>query len=113
MSKFIAYNIDWDIDQESFIAAFEDMPYDKAAEKLGVPKETYANMTTSERNDYAYDVFRHNRKSAEDIFDLPEEIEIPEEFNITSENDDMEEVTDWISDTYGWCINRYDVKKAI
>ena len=41
--------------------------------------------------------------------ELPKEVELPEE--ITSEiNDlDMDIITDYLSDTYGWLVESYDV----
>ena len=112
MPKFIAYDINWDIDMDNIFSAFDEMTVEKASNILGIPCTTYSNMTTEERHDYIYDTYHHNRKSASELFDLPEEIEIPDVFEIKSENDDMSDVTDWISDEYGWCINGYSVKAA-
>lgn len=112
MSRFIAYDILWDFDEEEILEAIDRLTYQTAAEILGLPKERYANMTTSERHDVALDVFHHRPGAADELFGLPEEVEIPQEFGITSEQDDFGEVTDWLSDEYGFFIKGYRVKRG-
>lgn len=112
MSKYIAYDINWDIDRSEAIEALSEMSCESAAKLLGIGKERYANMNTCERIDYAYDVFRHSPGVMDELFNLPDEIEIPDVFGITGEDDDFSEVTDWMSDEYGFCINGYQVRKA-
>lgn len=92
-----AYNIQWDIDIEEAIDVLDDSSYADAAEILGISKERYANMTTSERYDYAYSYFYHCPGALEDLFELPTSVEIPDD--ITDEDD----VSDWLSDEYGFC----------
>jgi hypothetical protein len=110
--KFIAYDIDWNYEIEEVSAQLDNLTYENAAARLGIPKDRYANMTTDERLDYALDVLRHNKTTVADFFNLPEEVEIPEELEITDINDDMSDVTDWLSDEYGFYINGYQVKEA-
>lgn len=111
-NKFIAYDIDWDINMEEIYEVFDAMPYKKAAEALGLSSERYANMHTDERHDYIFDCFHHNRTNAAEFVGLPDEVEIPDEFGITNTDDDMQYVTDWLSDEYGYCINGYKVRKS-
>lgn len=109
-SKFVAYEIDWDIGIEDIYNLLDDMECREAAEFLGISIDEYANMSVTDRHDYAYDDFHHNRLDWEPYFNLPDEVEIPDEFEITSTDDDMQYVTDWLSDTYGFCIKGYKVK---
>lgn len=74
-----AYNIDWVINIEEAYDKLDDMNYKKAASVIEVPADTYANMTTEERHEYAYDFFRHCPGALDNFIGLPSEIEIPEE----------------------------------
>ena len=113
MSKFIAYDINWDVDIDEIYDLLDDSTVAKAAELLEISPERYAAMTTEERHDYAYDKIRHNRLDAAEMVGLPDEVEIPEDileyYEITSVDDDMSYITDWLSDEYGYCINGYEV----
>lgn len=113
MAKFVAVNIDWDVDMDEVFETLDTMTTEQAAEALGVPKETYSNMHTEERHDYAYDVFHHRPAMLDEFLGLPDKVEIPEEFGIDSTQADCSDVTDWLSDEYGYCINGYDVVEAI
>ena len=113
MSKLIAHNIDWNVDMDEIYELLDNSTAEKAAELLEISPERYAAMTTEERHDYAYDEVHHHRLDAADMVGLPEEVEIPEDvleyYEITSVNDDMSDITDWLSDEYGYCINGYEV----
>ena len=101
-----ATNIQWDIDFDDVWEVLADMDYRKAADVLEIPYETYANMTTEERDDYAYDYFRHRPGALCDFLGLPDEVDIPSEFD-PSDDYYEEDITDWLSDEYGYCINVY------
>ena len=98
-----AYNIDWDIDIEEALEQLDEMDYKKAAFVIGVSADLYANMTTEERNDYAYDLWRHCPGLLEEFVGLPSEVKIPKELQ------DDADITDWLSDEYGFCINGYQL----
>lgn len=93
-----AYDIKWDIDVEDAYDKLDDMTSEKAAEALDLPKEKYANMTTSERHDYAYDAFHHNKVDLAEFMGLPDEVEIPKSVGTNDED-----ISDWLSDQYGYC----------
>lgn len=100
----IASDIEWDIDMDEIYEKMDEIAIDKAAEILGISAVRYGNMTPSEQHDLIYDTIHHNRKSmfmAEELFDLPEEIVLPDELK------DTDDITDYISDTYGFCIEGY------
>ena len=75
----------------------DEMTAEKAAEALDISCERYANMTTNERHAYAYDRFHHHFADLYDFLGLPEEVEIPKELT------DEEDISDWLSDEYGYC----------
>lgn len=113
--RIIAYNIDWDVDMDEIYELLDNSTVEKAAELLEISPERYAAMTTEERHDYAYDKVHHNRLAAAEMVGLPDEVEIPEDileyYEITSVDDDMSDITDWLSDKYGYCIYGYEVKE--
>ena len=102
-----ATNILWDVDFWEVYEKLDQMSYDKAAEALGVPSVTYANMTTAERHDYAYELFRHSPAALDEFLGLPNEIDIPEELT------DDEDISDWLSDTYGYCHKGFNLIEDI
>ena len=104
--KRIAYNIDWDIDIEEVYECLDEMTHELAAEAIGVPVNHYANMTTEERHDYAYDTFRHCPAELDEFLGLPDKVPIPDDV-------EDEDVADWLSDVYGYCINGLDIKPEL
>ena len=87
----------------------DDMSCQKAATALNIPVETYANMTTSERHDYAYDLFHRCPTELHEFMGLPDEVEIPEEFNKPSDDCFPEDISDWLSDEYGFCHGGFEI----
>jgi hypothetical protein len=100
-----ASNIKWDIDMDEVYERLDEMSADSAAQALSVPTKTYANMTTVERHDYAYDLFHHSSAALDEFFELPDEIEIPEELK------DDDDISDWLSDKFGFCHSWFDIVK--
>lgn len=96
-APIIASNIQWDYDFDEIYEKLDSMSAENAAEALGISYERYANMTTEERHDYAYDLFHHCPGAACEFLGLPNEIEIPAELT------DEEDISDWLSDEYGYC----------
>ena len=101
-----AYNINWSIDYDEVYEKLDDMTVDKAAAALEIPKGRYANMSTEERHDYAYDFFRHDPGALDEFLELPSEVEIPKDIEDLSDDN---VITDWLSDTFGYCIEGYDL----
>ena len=93
-----ATDIQWDIDMDEVYEKLDDMSCENASEALGVSYRQYADMTTGERHDLAYDIFRHSPGALFDFLGLPEEVEIPEEVG-----DNEEDISNWLSDTFGYC----------
>lgn len=106
-----AYNIDWLVDLDEVYEILDDMSFEKAALAIGVPPIIWANMTTEERHDKAYSLFHHCPATLDEFLNLPNEVEIPDE--LIDEND----ITDYLCDTFGYCIGKngyslsIDIKK--
>jgi len=98
-----ATNIRWDIDFDEVYEKLDEMTYEAAAEAIGVPAETYANMTTEERHDYAYDLFHHSPATLDEFMGLPNEVIIPDELNKPDDEYYVDDISDWLSDEYGFC----------
>lgn len=92
-----AYNIKWDIDIDDAIDTLDEMTSEDAAKVLELPEKRYANMTTSDRYDYAYSYFERCHGAMEGLFRLPNSVEIPKDMS------DEDEISDWLSDEYGFC----------
>ena len=88
-------NIIWNIEMKQILEKLDDMTADDAAKALGIPYQTFVNMSTSEIHDYAYDMFKHNQSAAAEFMELPEEVEIPD-----SVGTDEDDISDWLSDKF-------------
>lgn len=102
-------NIQWDIDFDEVYERLDNMEYTTASKAIGIPAERYANMTTEERHDYAYDLFHHSPASLDEFIGLPDEIELPEELNKPNDDYYTEDISDWLSDTYGFCHKGFEI----
>ena len=103
-----AYEIKWNIDIKESYEKLDEMTAEAAASALEIPVNTYGNMTTEERHDYAYDKFHHCPAALEEFLGMPDEVEIPEEIASDPEYSDnydglVECISDWLSDEYGYC----------
>ena len=92
-----AINIEWDIDIEDGLCVLDEMTYKNAAEALGISADTYANMTTDERDEYATEVFEKSPSTLIEIVGLPDTVEIPKDLK------NNEDISDWLSDEFGFC----------
>lgn len=108
-------NIQWDIDVSDAIDALLEKRTEAAAEILGIPSDQYANMTTSERVDYANDLFRRSPATMEEMYNLPNEVELPEELAKEAGTDDPyeDDITEWLSDEYGTCVSGWNFDSEI
>lgn len=100
-TKMRIRNIKWDIDMDNVLETIGEMTVKEVAEVLGLPEEAYADMNSSERNDYIYDVFEHSPEAKADLLCLPSEADIP---------DDTEEIADYLSDKYEFCVISFEIQ---
>ena len=92
-----AINIEWDVDIEDGLYILDEMTYKKAAEILGISADTYANMTSDERDEYATEVFEKSPSTLIEMVGLPDIVELPKHLK------DVESISDWLSDEFGFC----------
>ena len=102
----VAYDIQWDVDMDDIYEKFDDMSVEKAADILACPKRVYANMHDGERHDLIHDRFHHNMLDAAEFVGLPNEVALPKE--IIAEED----ISNYLSDEYGYCYEGYSLKEA-
>ena len=108
-----ACNILWDVDVNDGLCVLHEMTYKRAAAALGISPERYVNMTDSEKDDYAESVlYRYGRVTSDlrELLGLPNEVEIPENVDVSKDDRYMESVADWLSDTYGYCVGGFEVR---
>ena len=101
--KVTAKNIQWDIDFDEVYEKLDEMTYENAASAMGISAERYANMTTEERHDLAYDLFHHSPGELDEFMGLPDEIEIPNGLT------DDEDISEWLSEMYGFCHKGFEL----
>ena len=92
-----AYDIEWDIDPKEALEHLDEMTNAKAAKSLDLTEDKYASLSISERHDLALDIWKHSPSSLEEIMGLPDKVEIPTD--LTNEED----ISDWLSEEYGFC----------
>ena len=95
-----AYDIGWNIDVDEAVDELMSMTVYNAAELLGVSSVAFASMSEDERRGCAETEFNHNPILMERVMDLPDEIEVPDCYT----EDDDEDIANWISSAYGFCI---------
>lgn len=91
-------NIIWDVDMDDVYENLDEMTAEKAAEALGISQKRYANMSTAERHDYAYEVFHGHDAAIGEFMGLPTEMDVPDDIDT-----DEDSVGDYLSDKYGYC----------
>ena len=104
----IIKNIKWDIDEAELYEIAEEKTCAQMSAILNILETRYANMTTSEREDYIYEAYRHNSMDIETLLGVPSEIEVPLEIE-----DDEDAINDWLSDTYGYCYSYFDLEERM
>lgn len=103
-----AYNIQWDVNLDDFLEALDHMTTKNAAKSIGVSPGVYQTMPKVQIRDYARPVFSTSKTDIANYIGLPSEVEIPD----TIEHDD-ETISDWLSDTYGFCHTGFELTTVI
>ena len=101
----IAYNIKWDVDFVDFLETINGMTDGYASKALDCPIETYSAMNEEKFYDFVYKFYENNTDKLYEIMELPTEVEI------SSGIFDDEEVSDWLSDEYGFCHAGFELKE--
>lgn len=99
-----AVEIQWDIDRdEVYERIYSTAPKDVAV-LIGMAPEAFEELSAEDRRDVAYDKFRHCPALLDDFMGLPDEVDIPPELT------DSEDISEWLSDKYGFCHEGFQLK---
>jgi len=113
--RYKTTNILWDIDKDEILEKLDTMSVDEAAKALKCTEKeekAFKAMSDEERDDFALSQIHHNVITAADFLGIPTEVEIPEDFD--NNDEDFEElVSDWLSDTYGYCHEGFDLEELM
>ena len=100
----VAYDIKWNIDMSDVLKQLDEMSAKTASEALDIPYHIYANMSTDERHNFAYDRFHHNYCDKAEFMGIPEEILIPKELV------DEEDISEWLTNEKEYCHEGFRLK---
>ena len=104
LKRRAAVNIDWDVDLDEAIEKLQSLSVESQAELFSC-KEWYLKATPDQRTGMAESYFNHCPAFVAELMELPDEVEIPDDLV------EDEDVTNWLSDTYGFCINGWDLEE--
>ncbi len=96
-------NIQWDWDRDMVCEKVDSL--DTIADTISLFKLDPQTVRDAEGNDediydLCVDSLRHNRVTAEEVFDLPETIDVPGTFG-------DEQITEYLAEEYGYCVSGY------
>ena len=98
-----AINIDWDVSLEEIFEFFDCISLERASKIIEVPLSQWSNMTESEQNDYIADAIHHCPNIVYEWLNIPDTVELPKGFF------DDDEITEYLSDEYGWFVKGYNL----
>ena len=94
----------WDFDDDDIICAALAMNLRDYCHYFFVSGEKYMGMSYNEKSEraekYAKEWRLSGHKSAYEILGLPLSVDIPEDIG-------EEDIADWLSDEYGYCVSSY------
>ena len=99
-----AYDIWWDFDKDQIFERIDETDSAEMAKIIDITPKQYESLSPEERHDLAYDKFRHCPALLDEFMGLPDEIDIPPELV------DPEDISDWLSDEYGFCHEGFQLK---
>ena len=100
-----AFNIQWVIDFDEVYDLFDSMDDKQAAEELGLSEKDYIKLFKEDRDSLIYEHYRKRQGELERLVGLPDDVEIPEEIT------DEEDITNWLSDEFGYCFEGYELEE--
>lgn len=100
----IATNIQWDVYLDDILARLDKMTGKEIAETLEIPLEKYLNTTRNGLSAIVETQYMRNNHMLNKIMGLPDKVTIP---NTVDTNDG---ITDWLSNTYGFCLKGYELE---
>ena len=99
-----AINIEWEIDINEVLEKLHGMPVAEQAKTIEMNPLHYERLSIEHRDDHIRDYYHHRPGVLLDLMQLPTEVELPEDVT------DTEEVTNCLSDYYGYCLLGYELQ---
>lgn len=93
----LASDIMWDVDMDSVMEQLHDTPDEIAAAAIGQDAKSFAALSRDEKEKAVRTAFEADHKKLNAFCDLPDEVTVPDGMT------DEDEISDWLSDTYGFC----------
>ena len=98
-----AVNIKWTFDIDKIFSTARELldnyPDNYIIELLDLDEVYFKRLSDSDKLGYIFDRVRHCPALENKLFNLPDEVELPEEIA----NFDDNFIAEWLSDTYGFC----------
>lgn len=116
-----AANIQWDVDTGDFLDAITSMESTKAAAILCMPVECYDDMSCEQLQQYINESWKKDSRTMAELMGLPSEVtienpcagknkECASDMCFRQSHDDLSEwVSDYLSDTYGFCHKGFEL----
>ena len=116
----LVYESNWDFDESDAVESMIDMDRNEIARIIEVPLSDLKQMSDGEVIDYAEDKIHHCPALLDNFIKLPSAVVLPE--NVLSEiesqvslpeeaNDFLSQVTDYLSEKFGFCLNGYKMNQ--
>ncbi len=101
-TKLTVSNIQWDWTREDIESLLSQHDTTEMLRLFKIDDASVANCELHEGAilDLCYDQLRHNRVTCEEVFDLPETIEVPSTLG-------DEQITEYLAEEYGYCVKGY------
>lgn len=103
-------NIDWNIDMDEVMEKLDELNETETLKVLGYDEtlsDRWKKASDAVRMDMAESTFRHCPGLLYDFLELPESLELSDEY------DKDQDVVDYLSDKYGYCINSLSIETVI
>lgn len=91
--------IDWSIEMDEVYEMLDKINPEEATELLDIKM----TMSDEEKHNYVESLSRHCPGKIYEFLGLPEEVNIPKDLK------ESEDITNWLSDSFGYCIEGYSI----
>lgn len=106
-----AYDIYWDVDMEEVLDIVDALTPKGIETHLEINSTVYQSMNEDQKHGFVYGKFRHCPALLDRLLELPDKVRIPEVLaEEYRKSKDASDITEYLSDVYGYCINGYNIK---
>lgn len=110
-TKYIMYNIAWSLDKDEITDIVSNTDINTLKEITDIKDGTLDDLSEDQLVDRMLDYFEDNPLDIADLCNLPREINIPTDYNNDIENEDFDDLIDYVSDEYEYLITDFAVKE--